>query len=217
MRWWYCIFFLLLSVTGYAQPFDLIVTKSLDSIACRIDSITNDKVYFEFKNKGYWIHTNLAKESVVEYSTDIIDKTVVFKTGSSIILSPKNYNTKQAFYFEAATAIFWSTVGLNYEKVIWHANDYFHLNVRTGIVIVTTNGEGVGIPLNITVLAGKLKHYFELTAGYAPLLKLPISGDYLHFGIIGLGYRYQSPGGGPLYRLNIGTGGLGFSVGYVFN
>ena len=82
-------FFILLILSTFnlsAQNYDLIVKTNKDSIACRIDSITDTRVYFEMKYNDSWIHTDIDKSAILEYKYDIIDRYLVdFKKGSSYI------------------------------------------------------------------------------------------------------------------------------------
>jgi hypothetical protein len=88
------LFYILILISllnnSYGQFYDLIVTTESDSIACRIDSITNTHIYFEMKNQGRWIHTLSDKTNLVEYKLNTIDKRLyVFKEGTSYIKTNK--------------------------------------------------------------------------------------------------------------------------------
>jgi len=52
---------------SFSQNFDLIVTKNGDSIACRINSITDTHIYFEMISYKKWIQTNIIITKVEEY------------------------------------------------------------------------------------------------------------------------------------------------------
>jgi hypothetical protein len=74
----------------FSQDYDLIVTTNGDSIACRIDSITDTHIYFEMKSKKYWKHTHINRSDVIEFKRNVINKnTVVFRLGISYIKSPR--------------------------------------------------------------------------------------------------------------------------------
>jgi len=69
-----------------AQNYDLIVKANGDSIACRIDSITDTKVYFEMKIYKRWIHTEVNINEITKYKYDVVEeRLVIFETGSSYI------------------------------------------------------------------------------------------------------------------------------------
>ncbi len=94
----------------------------------------------------------------------------------------------------------------------------------------TTNTHGVF--LGLTLLVGKNGHHFELGGGRffeffnsskkeectfwsaQPFLTAPSSTG--NVSIIEAGYRYQKPGKSSVFRLKIGTSGLGISGGYAF-
>jgi len=85
----FSVFFLLLFTCGLSQDHDLIVTTKGDSIACRIDSITETHIYFEMKSQNHWSQTHIDLTDVSEHKRNAIDKKqYVFKSGSSIIESP---------------------------------------------------------------------------------------------------------------------------------
>ena len=80
--------------------YDLIVTTEGDSIACRIDSITDTKIYFEMKVNDHWIHTNNTLKKVSDYKYDAINKSlVIFKSGTSYIKELR----KPTYYSDRST------------------------------------------------------------------------------------------------------------------
>lgn len=83
------IFLLLLLVqfSSFSQKLDLIVTTSGDSVACKIDSITDSKIYFQVKAiKNQWAPTMQDIEKIVEYKYDCIDPSeYTFIKGTTII------------------------------------------------------------------------------------------------------------------------------------
>ena len=71
---------------SYSQDYDLIVSTKGDSIACYIDSIADESIYFEMKHTNKWIHTNIDRDEVIVYKYNAIEKkSVVFKPGTSYI------------------------------------------------------------------------------------------------------------------------------------
>ena len=87
------ILLLLSALKLSAQNYDLIVTTEGDSIACKIDSITDSKIYFEMIVKNNWFHTHTTLDKIAEYKYDAIDKLlVIFKSGSSYIEKILTYN-----------------------------------------------------------------------------------------------------------------------------
>ena len=83
-----------MAASCYSQNLDLIVTTKGDSIACRIDSITESHLYFEMNTQNKWVHTNIENEKVAEYKQNAIDKKLYnFKSGTSIINIPEASNS----------------------------------------------------------------------------------------------------------------------------
>jgi hypothetical protein len=83
-------FFLILAPRVFSQDLDLIVTVKGDSIACRIDSISETHLYYEMIIRNNWAQTQIGLTDVSEYKRSAIDKKqYVFKAGTSIIASQK--------------------------------------------------------------------------------------------------------------------------------
>ena len=185
-------FLLFMVASCYSQNLDLIVTTQGDSIACRIDSITESHLYFEMNNLNKWIHTNIEKEKVAEYKQNEIDKRLYnFKPGTSIITSLKpEYPTsirdiqKNSVYVGIGTLMYSRLMPL----------DQFGITLGVGIF----NFDGWGTLAECTVLKGGVKHFFEPgIMGF--LVFSPNSQDSedpsAGGATIRLGYRYQGPGG----------------------
>ena len=67
----------------------------------------------------------------------------------------------------------------------------------------------------ITMLTGKKNNHFELNAG-GFLGFEDRNNEALIFPIFNVGYRYQKPEGGFIFRANAGIISLGLSFGYAF-
>jgi len=84
------VIFILLVTCSMAQDYDLIVTTKGDSIACRIDSISETHIYFEMKSQNNWAQTHIGLTDVSEYKRNaVIKKQYIFDPGTSIIASQK--------------------------------------------------------------------------------------------------------------------------------
>ena len=117
----------------HSQNLDLIVTIKGDSIACRIDSISNTHVYFEMKQSKTWVHTHVSKEQIKEYKKDMIDKNKFnFKPGTSIIesvsikLKLSNYHVNRYVFSPSAFGL---------KKGDYYYNAYYFLmhDIQYGI------------------------------------------------------------------------------------
>jgi len=81
----------ILSISTYSQNLDLVVTASGDSIACKIDSITESAIYLQIKTSGSenWIQTSYNKKDIHLFKYGNIDPLkYAFKDGTSIIEGP---------------------------------------------------------------------------------------------------------------------------------
>ena len=132
---------------------------------------------------------------------------------------------KNNVYAEAHVGIF--TQGLmNYERLIYSGqkvNWYgrlgggWGLNAIDGLWGSDFGWGGLGA---ITMLTGKKNNHFELNAGGFLGLDCPCvigkDGEEFIFPIFNVGYRYQKPEGGFIFRANAGLISLGLSFGYAF-
>ena len=212
------LFFISLFVNTYSQDFDLIVKVNGDSIACRIDSITDSHIYFEMKFNSQWIHTYYNKSNIKSYNYNVIKrKSVNFESGTSKIIPYKKILSdadigNNTIYFEADMFLFY----LNYERRFPLTNKYdaaFSIGVGSALF-----DEDFFYSSKLLLLMGGPNHYFETGA----IAFFNIEGTLV--GIL-LGYRYQSPKGfqfrGPVMVTTSGDddpvwGWIGFSVGYSF-
>lgn len=194
----FSVFFLLLFTYGLSQDHDLIVTTKGDSIACRIDSITETHIFFEMKSLNHWSQTHIDLTDVSEHKRNAIDKKqFVFKSGSSIIESPKPGPAasikdiqKNSVYVGIGTLI--------YSRMF--PGNKVGITLGAGIF----NFDGWGLLAESDLLLGGIKHFFE--PGFMFLFSLEpehvysedgnIVGELSPFGVaFRTGYRYQGPKG----------------------
>jgi hypothetical protein len=180
----------------YSQYYDLIVTTIGDSIACRIDSITDTHIYFEMLNKRYWVNTNVNKENVIEFQRNAINKKqAVFKEGTSIINKiretipqPTSIRDIQKNSISIDNTVF-VLFGLSYERM-------FPLNNFSGIAIRGGIGPIFGEESDFYYLLGETK---LLAGGPKQFFEMGISGCFVDFEaeliMIRAGFRYQTPKG----------------------
>ena len=202
-------FILLLSVFSktYAQQYDLIVTTKGDSIACKIDSITDAAVYFEMKNNNNWVNTNIKRDEVMEYKHNAIDmKMFVFKPGSSYILSP--WQEPISFWNIQRNSVYVGIFSANYSRMI--PRDGVAYTIAGGVSFIVG-----GLIAETTILKGGTKHFFE------PGIMIYFDTE-IFWPMIRVGYRYQDPKGflfriAPLFGYFDGFSVLpAMSIGYSF-
>lgn len=92
------------------------------------------------------------------------------------------------------------------DKVTW----YGRAGLGAAGVIMVDGGFG-GL-IAITMLSGTGKNHFEINGGVFFLS----SKEILALPLLDLGYRYQKPGGGFLFKAKAGILGIGIGLGYAF-
>lgn len=209
------VFILLIGTCGFAQDYDLIVTTKGDSIACRIDSITDTHIYFEMKSQNKWTHTHLGLTGVSEYKRNSISKKqYVFKESTSIIESLKPAPATSIRDIPK-NSIYVGILTLSYGRMIPIKN--VGICLAGGVSFVAALfGDDVMLMNEISLLAGGgIKHFFE------PGILLVTNFDTILLGPR-LGYRYQGSDG-FLFRAGVtfsSDDGLsvmpGLSIGYSF-
>lgn len=89
---------------SFSQNLDLIVKIRGDSIACKIDSITESQIYFQLKTHGSkkWVQTLDDLDNISNFEYNVInEKMYLFKSGTTIIVQKKNlsgYRQLKAMY-----------------------------------------------------------------------------------------------------------------------
>jgi hypothetical protein len=185
------VLFLSIAVFTYSQDYDLIVTTKGDSIACHIDSITETHIYFEMKSQDRWAQTHMELTDVSEYKRDaIFRKEFVFRTGTSIIESPKP-ELPTSIRDIQKNSVYMGVLSINYARM-FPAGDRAGISLGGGLY----HFDATGVVGEISVLAGGVRHFFEsgiMGVYFFPDQNVedPISGAFS----IRAGYRYQGPGG----------------------
>ena len=143
----------------------------------------------------------------------ILLSTVLSEVNASEIINQDSLKTSKNNIHVESFLIFIQSI--NYENNIYKSN-LIQLNGRYGIAYqqieffgVTESIGGIG---GLTFLLGRKRGHLEtLIAGFIPFQR---SGAL--WPIIELGYRYQNPNGGFLFRTFLGTTGIGIGLGYGF-
>ena len=132
------------------------------------------------------------------------------------IEEPKNskFNLHAGF----GTNVMVSTANINFEYTFYRSETgLVKLNTRLGFgaAAIFWGSSGYGGLGGINVLLGEKNHHFETNAG------LFVGSDYqgsetFYIPYLELGYRYQKPTGGFLFRAYVGVLGIGVGFGYAF-
>jgi len=189
-------FFLFIGVKCYSQDYDLIVTAKGDSIACRIDSITDTHIYFEMKSQNNWAQTHMGLSDVSQYKRDaIFKKEFVYKTGTSIIEKSKPVLPASIRDIQK-NSVYAGILSINYARM-FPAGDRVGISFGGGLY----HFDATGVVGEISVLVGGVKHFFEpgLMGVYllvsSPPPDEPEEDSPPGAASIRFGYRYQGPGG----------------------
>jgi len=182
------VLLLLIGAFSYSQDYDLIVTAKGDSIACRIDSISDTHIYFEMKSQNKWAHTHIVLTDVSDYKRNAIDnKLFIYKSGTSIIESPKPPLATSMRDIQK-NSVYVGILSINYARMI--PGERVGVTVAGGFSFVTAlDGDEIGYMLESTLLTGGgTKHFFE------PGILLYFDPD-IFWPNVRTGYRYQGPEG----------------------
>jgi len=130
--------------------------------------------------------------------------------------------SKNILYLELGTNFYVSSVSVNFERHFYSSSsEKVHLYGRAGIggAAVYWTHAGWGGLGGLTMILGKGKHHFETSAGAflgyesgTPYEK----GTLFVLPLLDLGYRFQKPGKGFLFRAKAGILGIGVGLGYAF-
>ncbi|MBE0653601.1 MAG: hypothetical protein IH594_07370 [Bacteroidales bacterium] len=187
------ILFLLEANDAFTQNYDLIVNLKGDSIACHIDSISGQYLYFEMKIYNDWVHTKtrLAEIDFYEYNS-IHPRDYRFEAGSSVIKSVYTETLPR-------NSIYIGIITLSYSRIF--------LGNPVGIAVAAGGlyiDAAPGIWMETSLLKGKSKHYFEPGINFFYIFNtetLPGADNSLKGFGLRIGYRYQAPGG-FLFRIS---------------
>ena len=184
-----CLMIFVLIVTTNCLAQDMIVTKSNDTINCKITKIDSTQIMFDMDVKGTMVSTYLPRESILDYKYNYFYKNFLELGGASLF-------------------------SINYERIFPIKNS-FSLSARAGIGL---NPYEIKIPLGNSSLSGTIpisvsyllgnKFSFENGLGLClgnsnseGLNGTDGQGIVKWFnGILGL--RFQKPNGNFLFRLN---------------
>ncbi len=75
---------------------------------------------------------------------------------------------------------------------------------------------GPGVLGAVTMLTGKDNNHFEVNGGMFIGKYSDVQDEFFFLPIIDLGYRYQKPEGGFIFRCNVGFLGIRFGLGHAF-
>jgi hypothetical protein len=127
--------------------------------------------------------------------------------------SEENEMRKNSIYFDTGFIPGFHAF-INYERSFYQGKKFFwYGRMGTGYGGFLFAGGGFGALGAVTMLTGNKNSHFELNTG---LFSGKEDGDAITLPIIDVGYRYQKPEGGFVFKAKVGILGVGFGVGYAF-
>lgn len=179
------VLWLLISVSFrvFPQKYDLIVTARGDSIACHIDSISQETIYFRMLYNGQWTPTFLDRDEVVTCEDDVINKRAYeFRPNTSYILG----QLKEAHSFRSIprNSFYAGILTVNYSTLIPFKRS--GINLAVGLSFLNKNE--TSLQTEVTYLLNGPMHFFE-----PGLMWFHNSTD--DFLLIRTGYRFQGKKG----------------------
>lgn len=179
-----CILFICNSM--HSQTLDLIVTAKGDSVACRIDSISDTQIHYKMMVNSTWVQTHIGFSDVMEYKHEAIERRLFnFEPGTSRIISRRP--AVSSFDDLQRNAVYAGISSLYYSRLI--PMDDAALAVAAGVSFITLFMDDYpGFLAEGTFLFGGTRHFFE------PGILLYVSEDgfWPNFKV---GYRYQGSDG----------------------
>lgn len=205
----------------FSQDYDLIVSAKKDSIACHIDSISGNTIYFEMRYNKQWIHTQYDKSQVLHYKLATINKKdVTFKKGTSLIINPAtlpiNQIRRNIVFANASYSLYHYTFSLNYERILFVSENAKRTwGYRVGGGIIDNSGKIAIVSFNN--LRGKGRDKLEMNIGAAYINEPHSYGNHYISPVLAVGYRRQSTDKRFVLRTGIGVPeGLYLSLGCSF-
>lgn len=142
---------------------------------------------------------------------------------------PQPDRHKHRIYAEFGTYLFVSTATLNYEPTLFESSSrHFRLNGRLGLglgyVLGFDGGHGISGALGgLTLDFGRKNSHFLVSSGIMVGSNFneisEISAGFDRIGtapLLEMGWRYEKPEGGVIFKVSGGSLGLSVGVGYSF-
>jgi hypothetical protein len=127
----------------------------------------------------------------------------------------KNEMSKNSIYFDTGI-VPGVHAFVNYERSLYQGKKvswYGRAGFGYGGLLLSDGG--LGVLGAITMLTGKKNSHFELNTGLFSGNNIEGSNS-VTLPLFDVGYRYQKPEGGFIFKAKIGVLGIGFGLGYAF-
>ncbi len=211
-------------IFSFGQDLDLIVTTKNDSIACKIDSLDSNKIYFTAKRKGQSLKTHLLRDDAFFYSYNSINRknikaipgTIYFRTLSAQSLSSAKSVIGGTIGFFVIYS--YSAISYDYEisKLSFRTWQKLYLSVAGGSFSTLLEDEGTHFSVRAIVLTGEKKNHMEAGGGLVVMIKKDERSTTI-IPAVHIGYRFQKPSGGIVFRAGFGIpDAIYLGLGYNF-
>lgn len=136
--------------------------------------------------------------------------------------SEQNELSKNSLYLDSGIG-YGGQVSFNYERRVYSGEKttwFGRLGAGTAYLLTSDNNvwdvyTGTGGLAAVTMLTGKKNKHFELNVG-AFIVDDPDKTTAGVYPLLDVGYRYQEPGGGFIFKAKVGILGLGIAFGHAF-
>lgn len=213
--------FQLLTVSSFSQVYDLIITDKGDSLACKIDSITDATIFFKSKLQNRWTSNYLGKEYISSYTIKAFSKKdIAIDPETSRVLNPLSFKINQInrnlVYGSSSYLLYHYSAMVNYERILSIKEDARKsISGRIGFGIIDTNGKIITGSFNF--LKGKTKNKLETGIGLSYISEEHSYGPSFISPALNLGYRLQNYENRLMFRTGIEIPlGLYVGFGYIF-
>jgi len=185
MKYFFTLFFVILTTAITAQIRDLIITHSGDSLLCKIDSVSEVEIYFKAEYDYKPVHTLMKKKEISNYIRNAVNKNnYILKSGTSFILKEYKslFDSKRNSIFLSSTI---RSYKFNYERII-PFHKMFGMGLKLGIRFNNRLNLNDFLSPELNFISFGPKNNLELGSGYL----YPVSIFYAK-----LGYKYHGPAG----------------------
>jgi len=203
------LIFILMPSLASCQIFDLIITENNDSIACKIIRTTEDKIFFKAWMNGTKTSTNIPKRSVSRYEYKAIKNGSFVRTPGTLYIHAGDPEITALHKNSIYASLGIIDLGLNYERLIWAkpgaSFPYIWFKIGGGFMAIPMALEGPVVSSTCNLLTGQDNHHFEISIGFGAIFNTYWEREWHGLPAGGLGYRYQNPNTGFLFRAGIGS------------
>lgn len=208
------ILFCVIGLTPLAGQYsDLIITQEGDSIACRIDSVSDQHIHFTALIRGKVAGTHMGLEKVWIYTYDELpENNMSSRSGSrrAGLKPPVDFQAKHTVSICGGSPFDYSTIGAYMEKLLLQLQGgplkTFWIRGGIGLFYDTSNPAPLA-SLSLHALSGRNNNHLELGIGVGGISQNNQALDLGSWGFFptwAVGYRFHPPRETFMFRCGIG-------------